>query len=26
LRLDRIDLQRFVDFEDEIIAESGIGH
>jgi uncharacterized protein (TIGR02421 family) len=25
LRLDRIDLQRFVDFEDEVIAESGIG-
>jgi hypothetical protein len=26
LRLDRLDLQRFVDFEDEVIAESGIGH
>lgn len=25
LRLDRLDLQRFVDFEDEVIAESGIG-
>lgn len=25
LRLDRLDLQRFVDFEDELIAESGIG-
>jgi uncharacterized protein (TIGR02421 family) len=25
LRLDRVDLQRFVDFEDELIAESGIG-
>jgi len=25
LRLDRIDLQRFVDFEDEVIADSGIG-
>ena len=25
LRLDRVDLQRFVDFEDEIIAESGSG-
>ena len=25
LRLDRVDLQRFVDFEDEVIAESGIG-
>ena len=25
LRLDRVDLQRFVDFEDEQIAESGIG-
>lgn len=24
-RLDRVDLQRFVDFEDEVIAESGIG-
>ena len=25
LRLDRVDLQRFVDFEDEVIVESGIG-
>jgi uncharacterized protein (TIGR02421 family) len=25
LRLDRLDLQRFVDFEDEVIAGSGIG-
>ena len=25
LRLDKIDLQRFVDYEDEVIAESGIG-
>lgn len=25
LRLDKVDLQRFVDFEDEVIAESGIG-
>jgi uncharacterized protein (TIGR02421 family) len=25
LRLDRLDLQRFVDYEDEVIAESGIG-
>lgn len=25
LRLDRVDLQRFVDYEDEVIAESGIG-
>ena len=25
LRLDRFDLQRFVDYEDEVIAESGIG-
>ena len=25
LHLDRLDLQRFVDFEDEVIAESGIG-
>lgn len=25
LRLDRLDLQRFVDFEDELITESGIG-
>ena len=25
LRLDRLDLQRFVDFEDEVIAESGFG-
>lgn len=25
LRLDQVDLQRFVDFEDEVIAESGIG-
>lgn len=25
LRLDRLDLQRFVDYEDECIAESGIG-
>jgi len=25
LRLDRVDLQRFVDFEDELITESGIG-
>jgi uncharacterized protein (TIGR02421 family) len=25
LRLDKFDLQRFVDFEDEVIAESGIG-
>ncbi len=25
LRLDRLDLQRFVEFEDEVIAESGIG-
>jgi len=25
LRLDRFDLQRFVDYEDEVIAEAGIG-
>ena len=25
LRLDKIDLQRFVDYEDEVVAESGIG-
>ena len=25
LRLDKMDLQRFVDYEDEVIAESGIG-
>jgi hypothetical protein len=25
LRLDKVDLQRFVDYEDEVIAESGIG-
>jgi uncharacterized protein (TIGR02421 family) len=25
LRLDRLDLQRFVDYEDEVIAESGVG-
>ena len=25
LRLDRLDLQRFVDYEDEVIAEAGIG-
>jgi hypothetical protein len=25
LRLDRLDLQRFVDYEDELIAESGFG-
>jgi hypothetical protein len=25
LRLDTLDLQRFVDYEDEVIAESGIG-
>ena len=25
LRLDQLDLQRFVDYEDEVIAESGIG-
>jgi len=25
LRLDRVDLQRFVDYEDELIVESGIG-
>jgi len=25
LRLDRLNLQRFVEFEDEVIAESGFG-
>jgi hypothetical protein len=25
LRLDRLDMQRFVDYEDEVIAESGMG-
>ena len=25
LRLDRLDLQRFVEYEDEVIAEAGIG-